>query len=101
MRCLACLVAACALTSGTAAAATRYVSPSGTDSGRCPRSAPCSVAFAVNGSGSRAGDTVVVLDGTYTDQPLALHRPLTITGPEAAARPVFRATQAGGTAVSV
>ena len=101
MRRLASLVAACALVPGTAGAATRYVSPTGTGSGSCARSAPCSIAFAVNGEGSRAGDTVVLLRGTYSDQPITLTRALTVTGPETGGRPLLRTSQPGGAVLTV
>jgi hypothetical protein len=95
------LAAACALMPATATAATRYVAPDGAGSGRCTRSAPCSIDFAVNGNGSRAGDTVVVLGGTYADQTLVIDKPLTLTGPEAAAHPVLRSALPGGAAVTI
>src|SRR3954451_8420966 len=102
MRRLASLVVvACALMPASAGAATRYVTPTGADSGRCDRSAPCTIAYAVNGDGSRAGDTVVLLRGTYTDQPIVLSRSLTVTGPEAGGRPVLSTTQPGGAALTV
>ena len=84
-----------------AANSTRYVSPAGADSGGCTRAAPCSIAYGINGAGSREGDTVVVLPGTYTDQPLVLAKGLTIAGPEAAARPVLRTTGAGTAAITI
>jgi hypothetical protein len=40
-----------------------------------------------------------VLGGTYTDQPIVLDRPLTLSGPEAVAPPVFRTRQDGGAAL--
>src|SRR5689334_18673930 len=101
MRRLVLLAAACALLPAPATAATRYVSTDGAASGRCARSAPCSVAYAINGAGSNRSDTVVVLSGTYSDQLLTLSKPLTVTGPEVGARPVFRATQDGGAALTV
>jgi hypothetical protein len=84
-----------------AANVTRYVSPRGGDSGSCRRAAPCSIAFGINGAGSKEGDTVVVLPGTYTDQPIVLTKGLTIAGPEAAARPVLRTTGTGGAAITI
>jgi hypothetical protein len=100
-RAAAVLTAVCALAPQAAWAATRYVAPAGAASGACRRAAPCSIAWAINGEGSRPGDTVVILGGTYTDQPVTLAKPLTIAGPEAAARPVLRGTGAGGAVFTV
>src|SRR4051794_21402585 len=100
-RAAAVLTAVCALAPQAAGAATRYVAPTGAASGACKRLAPCSIAWAINGDGSRPGDTVVVLAGTYTDQPITLAKSLTIAGPEAAARPVLSSTGAGGAVLTV
>lgn len=88
----AALVLACLAAPAGAGAAIRHVSPSGADQGTCARTAPCSVAWAVNGDGSAAGDTVVIGRGTYIDQPLVVARELTVTAAPDAPRPVFRAS---------
>lgn len=94
-------VAVLAAVPGAASAATRFVSPTGAGDGGCTRSAPCSIAYGINGAGSREGDTVVVLPGTYTDQPIVLAKGLTISGPEASARPVLRTTGTGAAAITI
>lgn len=84
-----------------AGAATRYVTPDGLDGGACSRSAPCSLGWALEGDGSRAGDEVVVGGGTYVDQPVVIRRPLTVTARPDAPRPVLRLTRPGGVALTV
>jgi hypothetical protein len=48
-----------ALTPGSAAAATRFVAADGAESGSCASAAPCSVAWGLNGAGSKPEDTVI------------------------------------------
>jgi len=57
------------------------------------------VAWAVNGEGSASGDTVVIGQGIYADQPLMIARELTITAAPDAPRPVFRTSD--GAALTV
>lgn len=60
-------VAATAALARTADAATWYVSPTGTATSGCTtRSAPCDLTSAANGA--VAGDTVILMDGTYNTQ---------------------------------
>lgn len=84
------LVLVCLAAPAGAGAAVRHVTPAGANEGSCARTAPCSVAWAVNGDGSAAGDTVVIGGGTYADQPLVVARELTVTAAPDAPRPVFR-----------
>jgi len=84
-----------------APAATRYVTPDGAGTGACGPAAPCSIAWAVNGEGSEAGDEILLARGTYADQPLVVTRPLTITAAPDQPRPVITATAPGAVAVTL
>ncbi|MCW2968615.1 MAG: hypothetical protein JWM71_2387 [Solirubrobacteraceae bacterium] len=93
MRVAAGALAILALTPATAAAVTlRHVSPGGIDSGPCTAAAPCSVAWGINGGGSRRGDTIALAGGTYVDQPIDVTRELFLRGPARGPRPVLRTT---------
>lgn len=68
----ACVIAGLALgiAPASASAATRYASPTGTDSAGCPQTSPCDLSDALAGDGMAnfpsSGDEIVVEPGTYT-----------------------------------
>jgi hypothetical protein len=78
----------------TAAAATRYASPSGGLAPDCSQLTPCSLENAIEGAAP--GDEVVVLPGTYTvASTIETETPLWIHGQEGPERPrIFAANQA-------
>jgi parallel beta-helix repeat protein len=75
----ACLLALTGQAAGTSAA-TRLVSPSGTDTGDCVASPCATIGYAV--SQAKAGDTISVAAGTYTESVLIQKR-LALVGHEA------------------
>ncbi|MGD0198664.1 MAG: hypothetical protein ABSC56_12265, partial [Solirubrobacteraceae bacterium] len=68
----ACVIAGLALgiAPASASAATRYASPTGTDSPGCPQTSPCDLSDALAGDGMAnypsSGDEIVIEPGTYT-----------------------------------
>jgi hypothetical protein len=80
------------LTAEPAGAADRYVAPGGAASGGCNSANPCSVEYALGGSGSATGDRVIVAHGTYTiTTPIVVDKELRVVGEAGEPRPVLRA----------
>lgn len=98
MRALAVAIAGLACVPAAASAATRYVDSPGAGSGACATEATaCSYGYVLNGAGSVAGDTVVVLRPTtfYSvgASPIVVTKKLLIRG-EDGDRPIIRTTAA-------
>ena len=97
------LIASLAMGAALAGAApahaeTRYVKVGGLNFGTCTSEASaCSYTRVLNGAGSVAGDTVIVLPGTYdvSAANVEINRKLDIRGQAGQPRPVFRDTTAG------
>lgn len=100
MRALLAAVLLALVAAPASVAAVRHAAPAGVAEGDCSAAAPCSAAYALEGAGSAAGDTVVLAGGTYPDQPLTIDRPLFVTAAEGA-RPVLRTTAPGATTLTL
>jgi hypothetical protein len=82
-----------------AAAATRYASPTGTNTTDCPVSDPCDLPKAMNGATTVDNDEVIVLPGTYSLNGLndVIDDSITLHGQ--AGQPVPRIQSSGGSEV--
>jgi hypothetical protein len=92
---VAAAVAAClAVPLASAAAATRYASPTGTGAAPCTDStAPCSIETAIKAENTEDGDTILLAPGTYhPSSSLQVFRPVTISGELGKAAPLIEAT---------